>query len=462
MITILVVDDQETVTYSLKRLLQLEGYQVLIAGDGLSAIHLVKSTPLDLVIMDVKMPGMDGLEALAEIKSAEPQLPIIMMTAYSSIDKAIEATKLGAFDYLAKPFDNNELLARVKEGLKTRDMVTKAISFEEAGNSDVEQVIGKSPLMLAVYKQVGKVAHTDATVLIKGESGTGKELIARAIVHHSNRSGKPFLAINSAAIPEQLLESELFGYERGAFTGADAKKTGKFEQCFGGTIFLDEIGDMPVGLQAKLLRILQDGRFERLGGSETIKNDVRIIAASNKNLEDMVHNGEFREDLYYRLNVVSIELPPLRERLEDIDDLAGYFISRFNKKFSRNIKGITSEALIHLKNHSWPGNVRELANIIQKAVVFCNSDYLSPQCCGNLEKFNVDVSSTMELAVQHLVDLMFDNDYQGRFQEVNSLLERAMIRKALDVTGGNQVKSARMLGVSRNTLRKKLFQDRNE
>jgi transcriptional regulator with PAS, ATPase and Fis domain len=344
----------------------------------------------------------------------------------------------------------------VRDGLKSKELVAKTVFFDEFEEDEAERVIGKSPQMLAVYKQVGKVAPTVATVLIKGESGTGKELVARAIFHHSDRAAKPFLAMNCAAIPEQLLESELFGYERGAFTGANFKRIGKFEQCLGGTILLDEIGDMPIGLQAKLLRVLQAGGFERLGGSETIRTDVRIIAATNKNLEEMVKAGTFREDLYYRLNVVCIELPPLRERLEDLDDLTTYFIGRFNKKFSKNIKGITAVALDRLRNYSWPGNVRELANTIQKAVVFCSSEYLTPECCEKPGAIGDRQCAPIEQAMQQLTTLIFTHDCQGHFQETIKLFEREMVRKAMELTAGNQVQSARMLGISRNTLRKKL------
>ncbi|KJR96397.1 MAG: hypothetical protein VR65_28090 [Desulfobulbaceae bacterium BRH_c16a] len=462
MSTILVVDDQQTVVYSLNRLLQIAGYEVITAADGREAIEIAKSRTPDLVIMDVRMPGVDGLAALAQIKKEQPQIQVIMMTAYSTIDKAIEATKLGAFDYLAKPFDNEELLSRVRDALKSKELVAKTVFFDEIEEGEAERVIGKSPQMLAVYKQVGKVAPTVATVLIKGESGTGKELVARAIFHHSDRAAKPFLAMNCAAIPEQLLESELFGYERGAFTGANIKRIGKFEQCLGGTILLDEIGDMPIGLQAKLLRVLQDGGFERLGGSETIKTDVRIIAATNKKLEEMVKAGTFREDLYYRLNVVCIELPPLRERLEDLDDLTAYFIGRFNKKFTKNIKGITAESLNRLRNYSWPGNVRELANTIQKAVVFCSSEYLTPKCCENPGAIGDSQCAPIEQAMQQLVALIFTQGCQGHFQETIRLFEKEMVRKAMEMTAGNQVQSARLLGISRNTLRKKLEeQDRD-
>ncbi|MCL4456097.1 MAG: sigma-54 dependent transcriptional regulator [Nitrospirae bacterium] len=456
---ILVVDDQKTVCYSIQRLLQSEGYDVLTASNGTDALSIINHKKPDLVIMDVRMPEMDGLEVLGKIKESHPDVQVIMMTAFSTTEKAIQAMKLGAYDYLTKPFDNNGLLIRVNGAIKARDLMKEVVTLDEIEDYEGERIVGKSPAMLNIYKQIGKVAPTDATVLIRGESGAGKELAARAIYHYSKRSAKPFLAINCAAIPEHLLESELFGYERGAFTGADFKKIGKFEQCSGGTVFLDEIGDMSLGLQAKILRILQDGAFERLGGSETIKTDVRIVAATNKHLEDMVKEGLFREDLYYRLNVVSISLPPLRERKEDIKELAAYFIKKFNRKLGKNIKGITQEALEGLKEHSWTGNVRELENTIQKAMVFCNSDYLSIECCENLNLQKIGSCASVEDAIENLVNLAFKDGCHERFQDMMSMIEKGMVKRAMELTKGNQVHAAKLLGISRNTLRKKLGEE---
>ena len=456
---ILVVDDQKTVCYSIQRLLQSEGYDVLTASNGTDALSIINHKKPDLVIMDVRMPEMDGLEVLGKIKESHPDVQVIMMTAFSTTEKAIQAMKLGAYDYLTKPFDNNGLLIRVNGAIKARDLMKEVVTLDEIEDYEGERIVGKSPAMLNIYKQIGKVAPTDATVLIRGESGAGKELAARAIYHYSKRSAKPFLAINCAAIPEHLLESELFGYERGAFTGADFKKIGKFEQCSGGTVFLDEIGDMSLGLQAKILRILQDGAFERLGGSETIKTDVRIVAATNKHLEDMVKEGLFREDLYYRLNVVSISLPPLRERKEDIKELAAYFIKKFNRKLGKNIKGITQEALEGLKEHSWTGNVRELENTIQKAMVFCNSDYLSIECCENLNLQKIGSCASVEDAIENLVNLAFKDGCNERFQDMLNMIEKGMVKRAMELTKGNQVHAAKLLGISRNTLRKKLGEE---
>ncbi|MEW6739513.1 MAG: sigma-54 dependent transcriptional regulator [Nitrospirota bacterium] len=459
---ILVVDDQRTVCYSLQRFLQSEGYNVHTATSGEDALSVLNDVNPDLVIMDVRMPEMDGLEVLKRIKESHPKVQVIMMTAFSTTEKAIEAIRLGAYDYLAKPFDNDELLIRAKDAIKTRELMEEVVTFDEVKDyAGGERIIGKSPAMLDIYKQIGRAAPTDATVLIKGENGTGKELVARAIYHYSNRSSKPFLAINCAAIPEQLLESELFGYERGAFTGADFKRIGKFEQCSGGTIFLDEIGDMPVGLQAKLLRILQDGKFQRLGGTETIETNVRIIAATNKDIEDMVKNNTFREDLYYRINVVTINVPPLRKRKEDIKELVHYFIQKYNKKLGKTIKGITADALKKLEEHTWHGNVRELENVVQKTIVFCNSDYLSSECCEELHMQSLLRNSCVstEHAIQNVVELAFKDGCQERFQDIVSTLEKSMVKRALELTKGNQVHAAKLLGISRNTLRKKLGED---
>lgn len=454
---ILVVDDQAAVCYSLKRFLQSEGFHVQTATSGEMALSIIDSFSPKVVIMDVRMPETDGLEVLGKIKASHPDVQVIMMTAYSTTKKAIEATKLGAFDYLIKPFDNDELLGRIKDALKTMALREDVVAFDWAGEQiQGEKIVGKTQEMLDIYKQIGKIAPTDASVLILGESGTGKELIARAIYHYSDRSDKPFLEINCAAIPEQLLESELFGYERGAFTGAEFERAGKFERCNGGTIFLDEIGDLSLSTQAKLLRILQDGRFQRLGGSETIETDVRIIAATNKNLDDMIKNNTFREDLYYRLNVVTIKVPPLRDRKADIKELVRYFIYKYNRMLRKGIKGLTSDGLKMLEDYNWPGNVRELENLIQKAIVLCNSDYLSAECFKGPCSGAGEVCSNLDDTIRTLVDMAFKDGSYGTFQNIIATIEGRIIRKALDLTGGNQVQAARLLGISRNTLRKKL------
>ena len=456
MSTILVIDDQKTVCYSLQRLLQAEGYEVVTETNGEKAMELVAGISPDLVIMDVRMPEIDGLDALGRIKESHPEVQVIMMTAFSTTEKAIQAMKLGAYDYLLKPFDNDELLIRVRGAIKAKELVKEVVTFDETEDyTKGAKIIGKSPVMLDIYKQIGRVAPTDATVFIRGESGTGKELIARAIYHYSRRANKPFLAINCAAIPEQLLESELFGHERGAFTGAEFRRIGKCEQCDGGTLFLDEIGDMSLSLQAKVLRFIQDGTFQRIGGNETIKTDVRLIAATNKDIESMVKKGTFREDLFYRINVVTIALPPLREKKEDIGSLVQYFIGKFNRKLGKEIKGVTSDVLDHFKAFAWPGNVRELENTIQKAMVFCNNNYLSLACCDSLKPAKKSCA-TLEEAITHLIYSAFREGCQEKFQDIIAAIEKNMVCKALELTKGNQVHAAKLLGISRNTLRKKL------
>jgi len=376
---ILVVDDQRGVCHSFKKILGRHGYNVITALSGEEAIDKVEKEHPRLVIMDITLPKIDGLETLRRLKALYPALTIIM-TAYSTSEKAIKAIKYGAFDYLTKPFDNNKLISLVEKAIPAGRMSIR-VSFEEPLTGEGDRIIGKSPAMLEIYKKIGQVAESDVTVLLRGETGTGKELIARAIYHHSKRVNKPFLPVNCAAIPETLLESELFGHERGAFTGADTRKLGKFERCDTGTMFLDEIGDMPLCLQAKLLRVLQDVYFQRIGGTELIKTDVRIIAATNKNLEALRDTGKFRDDLYWRLNVVTINVPPLRARKEDIEELVKYFIQKFNKEVGKNIKGVSLELLRELKNYHWPGNVRELQSIIQQGMILCQKDYLSFEDC---------------------------------------------------------------------------------
>lgn len=451
---ILVVDDQKSVCYSFQRVLGNEGYKVLIALNGEEAVAISKTEKPDLVIMDVKMPGQDGLTVLEQLKKFCPEIVVIMMTAYSTTEQAINAIKLGAYDYLIKPFDNDELIAKVKEAFSLKEGMASIVAFPQFElEYTAEKIVGQSPKMLAIYKQIGKIAPTDTTVLLLGESGTGKELIAKAIYQHSKRISKPFMTINCAAIPDPLLENELFGHEKGAFTGAYFRQIGRFEQCHGGTIFLDEIADMSFKLQAKLLRVLQDGFFERLGGANTVKTDVRIIAATNKDLSKMVEKGEFREDLYYRLNVVSITVPPLRERKEDIKDLTAYFIKKYNKILEKNIKGVTNETLKKLEKYHWPGNVRELENVIQRAMVFADSDFLQIEKVEGLPRESL---VSLEWAIESLVDLSFNDGYEGIFPEIIETVEKRLIKKALEITRGNQVHAAKILGISRNTLRKKI------
>ncbi len=454
---ILVVDDQKAMCYSLKRFFNEKGYSVLTANSGKEALSCLGSLQPDLVITDVQMPEMDGLVLLDKIKQIVPDIPIILMTAYSTTEKTIEAMKLGAYDYLLKPFDNDTLLDCVRGGIRAREMMEDVVTFDDEEVSTGERIIGNSPEMQGIYKQIGKVASTDATVLIQGESGTGKELVALAIYHHSLRSNRLFLTINCAALPEQLLESELFGYEQGAFTGAECRRLGKFEQYDGGTIFLDEIGEMPLAIQVKLLRVLQNGSFQRLGGTETVQVDVRIIAATNRDLAAMVADGTFREDLYYRTNVVTIHLPPLRSRQGDIKELATYFIQKYNRLLNKQIKGIHVDTLSQMKKYPWPGNVRELENVVQKGMVLCSGEYLLVDCVSSPYTGGLFSAPCQNLdeALEKLTAMALCRGGQALLPDLVYQLEQEMIRQALEKTKGNQVQAAQLLGISRNTLRKK-------
>jgi DNA-binding NtrC family response regulator len=368
--------------------------------------------------------------------------------------------KYGAYDYLTKPFDNTELISLVEKAIMDTKM-SIPVTFDEMEEERGDRIIGKSPVMLDIFKKIGQVAESDVTVILRGATGTGKELVARAIYHHSKRINKPFLPVNCAAIPEALLESELFGHEKGAFTGADNKKTGKFEQCDTGTMFLDEIGDMPMHLQAKLLRVLQDGCFQRLGGKELIKTDVRIIAATNKDLEALKDSGEFRDDLYWRLNVVSVNLPPLSERKNDIEHLVQYFMQKFNRELAKDIKGISQELLKEFYEYHWPGNVRELRSIIQRGMILCQKDVLSVEDCEALSQTRMTEvnSGDIEKILSDVAGELLQRGGAGIYKEAVSTFERLLIKEALRLTKNNQAMTARLLGISRNTLKAKIDKD---
>ncbi len=378
--TILIVDDDKSIRYSLKRMLE-GSFAILTAQNGEEALQRVRDNSPDLVLMDIKMPGQSGIDVLKEIKQIDPKTLVIMMTAYGTTETAIEAMKYGAFDYIIKPFPIPQMKELVEKAISLRKLMKEEVTYaqgedEKQAEGKEERIIGASPKMQEIYKLVGQISQSDITVLLRGESGTGKELLARAIYHHSLRSNQTFLPINCAAIPDTLLESELFGHEKGAFTGAISRRIGKLEQCQGGTVFLDEIGDMSLPTQAKLLRILQERSFERLGGMETIKVDVRFIVATNKDLETAITNGQFREDLYYRLNVVSITVPPLRDRKEDIPELVSYFLKRFNQELRKRVGGISSGAMKNILSYGWPGNVRQLENVLKRAMVLCQGEWI--------------------------------------------------------------------------------------
>jgi nitrogen regulation protein NR(I) len=460
--SVLIIDDDDQLRRSFVKLLTEESYSVASAPSGEAGLRLVQKEVPDLVVLDMRLPGMNGFETFQAIHEIEPKLPVIIMTAYGTTETAIEATKIGAYDYILKPFDIPDMLKVIGQALEAGRFMRSPVNMDavpEAASG--EAIIGRSEQMQEVYKAIGRVSSTDATVLIRGESGTGKELVARAIYHHSLRANKPFHVINCVAIPETLLESELFGYERGAFTGATHRRVGKVEQANGGTVFLDEIGDMPIGIQAKILRLLQERKIERLGGRETIPVDVRIIASTNRELETAIAGNQFREDLYYRLKVVTIWLPPLRERKADIPLLTEYYISRYRAELGIDNPGITKEAKEMLTNYAWPGNVRELANTIQKALIFNRGAPISPDDIApkimQRDLGEGDVSGIGDQAIRQWVqEALATGAEEKLFDSCMDRFASLLISEALNLTGGNRSQAAKLLGLSRPTLHSKI------
>ncbi len=460
--TILIVDDDKSIRYSLKRMLE-ENFSVLTAQNGDEALARMGESSPDLIIMDIKMPGRSGIEVLKEIKLIDPKSLVILMTAYGTTETAIEAMKYGAFDYILKPFPIPQMKELVQKAITLRKLMKEGVSYalEPDQQKEEEQIIGSSLKMQEIYKVIGQVAPSDVTVLLRGESGTGKELIARAIYQHSLRSHQLFLPVNCAAIPDTLLESELFGHEKGTFTGAISRRIGKLEQCHGGTIFLDEIGDMSLSTQAKLLRVLQEKNFERLGGREMIRVDIRFIVATNKDLEEAIAKGEFREDLYYRLNVVSIKIPPLRERKEDIPALVSYFLKKFNRDLKRKIVGITPAAMGKITSYGWPGNVRQLENVLKRAMLLCQGEWiLDDQLLLEVEERRESGEVRDRRTFENLVDSLFEEFTEAPSAredlDMVSAIEKGLIIRALQKTNGNQVQAASLLGINRSTLRGKM------
>jgi two-component system nitrogen regulation response regulator GlnG len=466
---LLVVDDEPNVLYSLEKSLRSDTLEVATALTAREGIDLVQRQRPDAVLLDVRLSDMSGLDAFDHIRQIDPRLPVIMITAHAATATAIEAMKRGAFEYLLKPVDF----------LSLRDVVAKAINlsrlrhvpavFEEGEQADdaVDHIVGRSAPMQEVYKAIGRVASQDLTVLILGESGTGKELVARAIYHHGPRSQAPFLAINCAAIPEALLESELFGHERGAFTGAERRRIGKFEQANHGTLFLDEIGDMTISTQAKVLRLLQEQRFERLGGNETIQTEVRVIAATNQNLEELVAAGRFRQDLFYRLNGFTIRLPPLRERPGDLPLLVEHFIKLQGRGLGKHVRAASAETLEVLARHDWPGNVRELQSAIKYALVHAAGEVLTPDClpeklrngtapCATAVSAVAPAPEAGVLDIAGLVGGMLQAGDPDVYRKVSLAVDRVVLETVLGHVKGNQVQASELLGISRTTLRAKL------
>jgi nitrogen regulation protein NR(I) len=460
--TILIIDDDDQLRKSFTKLLNEEGYSIQSAASGEAGLRIVREKLPDLVILDVRLPGMSGLDTFKAIHAIDQRVPAIIMTAFGTTETAIQATQMGAFDYVLKPFDIPEMLNNIKHALEAGRFMRSTVAVDgKPGESTQDAIIGRSPAMQKVYKAIGRVSATDATVLIRGESGTGKELAARAIFQHSLRSQRPFLVINCVAIPDTLLESELFGYEKGAFTGATHRRVGKIEQASGGTIFLDEIGDMPFNLQAKMLRLLQEKSIERLGGRETIPVDVRIIAATNRDLESLITQGQFREDLYYRLKVITIWLPPLSQRTEDIPLLTEYFMSRFSQELGTDNPGLDKDAMGALQQRNWPGNVRELANTLQKALIFNRGTPIAMSDIAQAAGMDSEIPQTnagsaeeaiRQWARRQIMSQTEDNVFEACMDHFASL----MITEALNVTDGNRSRAAKLLGLSRPTLHSKI------
>jgi len=474
---ILLVDDEPNLRKVLGALLRQQGYEVHAETDGAAALARVKSAPprtFDAVISDLRMPNLDGIGLLKALAIHEPNLPVILLTAHGSVDSAVEAVKLGAFDYLEKPFDRDQIHQVVEKAIATRDRSGPSVAAPPPPAEELVDpcthagMVGRSSQMQAIREIVGTVAASPSTVLITGESGTGKELVARALHLGSPRRSQPFIKVNCAAIPAGLVESELFGHERGAFTGAVSSRPGRFELADGGTLFLDEVSEIPKEIQVKLLRAIQESEFERVGGVKTLRVHVRLIAATNRNLEELIHHGQFREDLYYRLNVVPIHLPALRERVEDLPFLVAHFVQRCNERLGKAVQGLTPGALAALERYAWPGNIRELENLVERMVLFASGpqvdeDDLPDAYAGDAPSPSATESSTRLPAADHddprhirLPLSSLGHDLKEAVRAGSRLVEEALIREALAKTDGNVTRSARALGISRRSLQSKM------
>ncbi len=460
MAKILVIDDEESVLYSFRKVFEGENLSVLTAATGGAGLEQFATQRPDVVVLDLQLPDGSGLDFFQKIQALDPKRPVIFVTAHGTTETAIEAMKRGAFDYFLKPVDLERLSQVLDRALDAaRLMNVPAVLPMDDGE---DRIIGRSPVMQEMCKAIGRVAPQDVNVLILGESGTGKELVSRAIYSNSTRAEKPFLAINCAALPETLLESELFGHEQGAFTGANRRRIGKFEQCHGGTLFLDEIGDMSPSLQAKMLRILQEQRFERLGSNETLQTQVRVLTATNQNLEKLVSEGKFRKDLYFRLKVVTIQVPPLRERLDDVAELAHYFLFRFDRELNLDFRAFTHETLDFLQSYSWPGNVRELQSVIKEAMLKASGHMLPPDALPEylrqgrspLEQPAAPTTSVLDLA--GFLEQLLERGEKELYAKVIERVERLLLTRVLRQTHGHQAQASDMLGLNRTTLRTKM------
>ncbi len=494
--TVLIVDDDDEIRYSLGRVLENQGFQIDMAASGEEGIEKVKTGPApDLIFMDIRMGGITGLETLQHMRAIDVNLQIILMTAFGTAQTAIEAMKFGAYDYVMKPFDPERVISLASSAINAaKDLRAAPRQAKKVNSEDYKEgLVGNSSAMQEVFKIIGQVAASDATVLVTGESGTGKELIANCIFQHSLRASGPYMAVNCAAIPDNLIESELFGHEKGSFTGATSQRNGRFELCDRGTIFLDEIGDMSLPTQTKILRVLQDGEIQRVGGSETIKVDVRVIAATNKDLEKMVREKEFREDLYYRLNVFRIRVPALSERKEDIPDLVDFMLHKLVKERKAKADNMSEDAMATLMRYPWPGNVRELGNVVYHSAVVAQGEMIlmkdlpetlvsdrgseavvesapeaAPVPIAEVKTVPAPVPASvapmsspspavgMNATLPEAFDFLYDTVKEREGKRILSFIERQMIQRAVADTGGNQARAAEILGITRNTLKKRL------
>ncbi len=457
---VLVADDEPSIRFVLRETLEAEGHHVVDVASGDDALAALASDSFDLAFFDIRMPGPSGLELLDQIQAMGSNVSVVIITAQNTFENAVDAMKRGALDYLVKPFSTEEVLPLVEKAIRARALETEVRALRrEVGQQTGERLVGHCAAMLDVFKTIGRVSRSDVPVLVNGESGTGKELIARAIHAASPRGDGPFVAVNAAAIPRDLLESELFGHERGAFTGAVESRIGRFREAAGGTLFLDEIGDMPIDLQAKLLRVLQSNEVTPVGGRKSERVDVRIVAATHRDLAAAVETNAFREDLLYRLRVVPVEVPPLRERREDIPTLMDHFLDRYDEELTGGSHAFARETVDRLAAHAWPGNVRELENAIKRALVLASSDVLTPEDFSFLaddRRSPEATGATLAELVQDEVETALSEGRAEIYRNILAELERPLIEKVLERTGGNQIKAAALLGINRNTLRKKI------
>ncbi|QDT75170.1 sigma-54-dependent transcriptional regulator [Lacipirellula limnantheis] len=458
---LLIIDDEPNLLYSMTKALSRESLEIVTAETGAEGVALARAERPQAAILDVRLPDGNGLDVFNEIRAIDPVLPVIIITAFASMETAVEAMKRGAYEYLIKPIELESLRKHVNRALEISVARDGLSQLAGASPPAQQRIIGRSPAIQEVFKAIGRVAQQDITVLIHGESGSGKELVAEAIREHSARADGPFLTINCAAIPEMILESELFGHERGAFTGADRQRIGKFEQVDGGTLFLDEIGDMSPASQAKVLRLLQDGSFQRVGGNQTLHANVRIIAATNRNLEEMVAAGTFREDLYYRLREFVIDVPALRERVEDVELLVTNFVAAFNRELGKQVRVVTPEALRRLRAYSWPGNVRELQTVVRHALLHAVGDTvtsgsLPPAFHGVHAAAERNQAAVGNLAITALVRQQLARTDRNLYRDIHTIVDRILLEEVLEHVDGSQVQAAQVLGISRTTLRNRL------